>query len=370
MIRRLRNYPILFLVLILPAINFRSVEAARGLPGSVDFGFGAILYPNGPFLKEALASAVELELDWIYIPIAWDDYQPESIDAPRLEMLAPVMAMAEQRQISTVVSITRAPGWAQTPQGPEAASVTRFVRAIIERYPNSVKAVELFPGANTRQGWGSQPNPRAYTALFRQVDELVREMNAPVLLVAGGLQPLTPGSANKDMDDLAFLSGLYQYGANSLMPVISLQYSQLNGDPLTLPGEANHPVLRHYEEVRAVMVKNQHRNGLIWITQLSLPSGKITLQDSTENEFSAQAVWLSQIYIQLRAQLYIGAAFLQSLNPEPEGAAVQVPSLLHSATDYHPFYLVLREMIGLNKAGSVIIKPGKPKDGNLGKQRP
>jgi hypothetical protein len=370
MIRRLRKSLILFLVFLIPLANFSGVQASRGLPSSAEFGFGAVLYPNGPFLKEALASAVELELDWIYIPVAWDAYQPAAIDAPLFEQLAPVMALAEERQILVVVSISQAPVWAQTPQGPEPARVMQFVRALIERYPNSIKAVELFPGANTVQGWGSPPSPRAYITMFRQIDDLLREMNVPILLVAGGLQPLTSRSASKDMDDLAFLSSLYQFGASGLMPVISLQFTDLNGDPLTFPGEATHPVLRHYEDVRTVMVKNQHRNGLIWITQLNLPSGKITVQDSTESNLRAQAVWLSQVYIQLRAQLYIGAAFLQSLNPEPEGAAAQVPSLLYSATDFHPFYMVLREMIGLNKTGSVILKPGKPKEGNLEKKRP
>lgn len=85
---------------------------------------------------------------------------------------------------------------------------------------------------------------------------------------------------------------------------------------------------------------------------------------------NAQMNWLSQAYIQTRSQLYVGVTIGQSLNPEPEGEAEGVSSLLRSMGGRHPFYSVLREMISLNNAGGATIKPGKSKEGNFLKKQP
>ena len=87
-------------------------------------------------------------------------------------------------------------------------------------------------------------------------------------------------------------------------------------------------------------------------------------------DINTQALWISQAYLQLRSQLYVGVAFLQSFNSGGEGTAAQVPSLIRAAGSYHPFYPVLREMIALNNTGGQVSMPGKPKEGNFEKKRP
>jgi hypothetical protein len=351
--------------------NFSPVKAARGMPGSPEFGIGAILYPEGLYVQDALSMAADLNLDWISVPISWARYQPDASAAPRLEALDPVMQFAAQHQIAVMVSISKAPTWAHSALGPEPASTAQFVLALMERYPQAIQAVELFPGANTREGWGEPSDSKAYYALFAQVNEKVRDLDNPPVLVAAGLQPLPPGPHAGDVNDLEFLAGLYQLGASKIMPVISVSYNNLTGDPLAILDGSEHRVFRHYEEVRQVMVTNQHQKGLIWITHLSLPSGKIRATDSAFVNINDQAGWMGQAYLQTRGQLYIGVTIGQSLNPEPEGAAEGVPSLrLLGAGGHHPFYPVLREMISLNKAGSATMKPGRPKEGSFVKKRP
>lgn len=359
--------PLLF---VLTLTNLQVVEAARGTPGSAEFGFGAVLYADGSSVKEALSMATELELDWVSVPISWNAYQ----DSPNAQVntgkLDEVMRVATQNKISVLVSITNPPAWAQTPQGPDATLAAQFALALYQRYPQAIQAIELFPGANTQAGWGSTPNPQAYMLLFKQVSDQMASVGAPVTLVAAGLRPLAVPPDTGDMDDLAFLKGLYAVGAAEHVKVISIQYGELTGEALTFPDGTEHRILRHYEEIRKEMVTNNHSKGMIWITRLSPPSGKIKASDSVYHDNTMQANWMSQIYIQTRSQLYIGVTIAQSLNPGLEGEAAGVPSLRQVDGTNHPFYAILHEMIRLNQSGDMIDKPGRSKEGQLLKKRP
>lgn len=366
---RLILLPALLLSLIVA--NYHPAGAARGTPSSQEFGFGAILYPQGPYIQTALKMASDLDLDWIEVPVSWSAVQSDRTASPRSDTLDAIMQYAGAHKIAVLVSISSAPVWAQTTHGPDPDLSAQFVAALYQRYTGSLQAVELFPRANTQVGWGSQPDPAAYNTLFRRVADRLHQMNAPVLLVAAGLEPQAHPPAQGNMDDLVFLEQLYQLGAANVMPVISIHYTDMAEDTLIYPENGEHRVLRHYEEVRKIMAENQHKNGLIWITHLSLPSGTINTSDSAIQDVNAQADWIGQIYIQTRGQLYIGVTMAQSLNPGPEvSATAGVPSLFVGEGVYHPFYAVLDDMISLNKSGSVIFKPGKPKEGYFIKNRP
>lgn len=371
MMRFSRHCLAILLILAISLGTLSTVQAARGVPGSLEFGIGAAYYPSGPYRQEALALAADLDPDWLYIPISWSAYQAASSTLPRFEDLDAVFKVAEENQIAVIASIYNAPGWAKTAQGPDPAQAARFVTALTRRYPKALQAVELFPRANTVAGWGSPADPQAYFDLFRQVDASLRERGSKVLLVAAGLEPLGPNAtAVGDMDDLAFLKGLYAVGALQMMPVISMQYPVLFGDPLRFPDGSDSRVLRHYEDVRKIMVESNHRNGTIWITHISSPSGKIEGSGSDVKEEERQVDWITQLYIQTRSQLYLGVIVGQSLNPEREGTSAGVSSLLQGAGMVHSLYPVLKEMISLNNAGSVTIKPARPKEGNFSKKRP
>jgi len=361
---------VLILVLAISLSSLGQVHAARGVPGSMEFGIGTAYYPGGPHQEEALKMAAELDPDWIYVPISWSAYQASAKDAPDFEALDAIFRVAKQNRIAVAVSLTGTPIWAQTSQGPDAALVSQFLTALSQRYPKTLQAVELFPRANTKAGWGSPANPQAYFDLYRQVDARLRKDGSEIFLIAAGLQPLSASPGEGDMDDLAFLKALYASGASDLMPVISLQYMTVTGDPLDFPDGSSQPVLRHYEIVGKIMVENHHQNGIIWITRIPSASSKIGVSSFEMADYEMQVNWVTQVYVQMRSQLYLGVTIGQSLNPEREGAADVVLSLLQGAGMVHPFYSVLNEMISLNKMGSSTIKPGRPKEGNFSKMRP
>lgn len=352
----------------------QTVEAVRGTPDSPEFGYGARLDLDGSYLEQAVNAAAELRLDWISVDLNWAKIWPDPKSQPDLRNLDKVFATADQFNLVVLVSISAAPDWAMGDHGPDPRLTAWFVVNLEERYGNKLAAVELFPAANTAAGWGGTPDARAYADLLATVQASIKEAGIPVLVVAGGLTPLLPGKSDGDIDDLVFLQGLYDSGARELMPVVSLHLADVTGDPLRTPVAGGSPSLRHYEEVRKVMVDNNHSDGVIWITDLSWPSGRIGAEDATINTPQAQSLWLSQAYRQLRAQLYIGTVFIHRLNPP---AGEQAPtdesstSLIRANLSKHPFYNLLGQLATQNlRETSEAPAFDHPQEKNIFKVRP
>lgn len=359
----------LWLLLVLIFTISSSAYAARGAPGSAAFGIGATLHPAGPFASKGLQMALDLQLDWVAVPLDWAEYQPQAGAQPNFDALVPVLGSLSRSEIGVMIQFGSPPTWAQTASGPAVEPAAQFLASLIERFPGQIQAVELFPGANTTSAWGAAPDPAAYLTLYQHVRSVLRDQDPSMLIIAAGLQPVAAGDAGA-VSDLVFLQSLYDLGAAQVLDMLSVQYPTLVGDPFQLPGSAEPRVLRRYEDIRRVMVKNNNSQIKIWITNSCLPSVTIDPQTSQKSLTALQSDWLLQAHMQLRAQLYVGAVFLQSLNVEREGMDEQIPSLLDQQANIHPFFEMLQSFIAINNSDRGDMGPGKPKDGSLAKNRP
>jgi hypothetical protein len=358
------------LVICLSVFPSGTAQARAGMPGSLEFGYGATLYPDGENLSETVSMAADLGLDWIAVPISWRAIQPDPGPIRWDSTIDFVISGAQRQGIAVLVSVSNAPEWVLTENGPDAARTADFVLELDNHTMGAVNAVELFPGANTHAGWQGQASPQAYFQVFQAVRERMVQNGSSIILVAGGLEPQAEPILKGNLQDLDFLRGLYQLGAADSMPVFSIGFHDVTGDPFQLSTSQETRVLRRYEQVRQVMIENHHEKGLIWITRFRSPSGKINVQDSEFLSESAQAAWLLQAYLILRSQLYIGVAFLPSLNTNGEAAAAEVPGLLRRDGGFHPFYADMRGLTGLNQVKGMDPRPGRSKNGNFNKKQP
>lgn len=362
------------IALVLPASLMVHAQAVPGAPFSSDAGFGAKLELDGRVIPQSLRAAGIIHLDWISITFDWANHWPDANAQPDIASLDNAMMYAGQNKLGILLRLTHAPDWAKSSAGPDVKLTSWFIANLITRYPGTLQAIELFPSANTAAGWGAEPNPQAYTNLLCAVSTAIRDTRSSVFIVAPGLTPLPAlQPSQNDIDDLTFLQGLYDAGAATCMPVVSINLPVTTGDPLKAPGENEHRVLRHYEDVRQVMLANQHESGLIWITEFQLPSGQIEPNDvSYNNNASGQAQWLNQAYNQLRSQLYIGVAFLTTINSPtvnlPESAASV--NLIRANSSKHPFYNILKDLILESNPSKVILLDfSKPQSKNIIKDR-
>jgi hypothetical protein len=181
-----------------------------------------------------------------------------------------------------------------------------------------------------------------------------------VLVVAGGLLPTGAQPSSDMVDDLSFLTSLYKAGAKSIVQVISVQLGQISGSPMAPSSGADKRVLRHYEEIRQVMLDNGHERGLVWVTHLQPPDGSLSTEDAKYQNPDEQSTWLTQAFQQMRSQLYIGVAFLDAINPNADADRPGF-SLITLGGDFHPAYRLLRDQIAQNSSGSIGVRPGRPK---------
>jgi hypothetical protein len=324
--------------------------AASGLPNSMEFGYGARLDIWGQEVELALNAASSVGIDWIGVDFDWNRHWPDAGTSINLEPLDRIMVIAQSQGINILLSLTNPPGWALGPNGPTIQQTAGLVAMLANRYPQSLLTIELFPSANTIAGWGAPPDPAAYVALFLACQIALQTTGSQILLVAGGLSPVSQSPSAGDIGDLDFLNGLYQAGAANFMPILSLRLSQVEGEAMTSPGEATSQVLRHYETIRQVMLQFNHANGLIWITGFSWPvEDQMTSADG-------QIRWLNQAYQLMKSQLYIGVAFFDRLNPPDDSnrLASPVQSLIQmdaEGTHLHPALAALGQIITLNQTG-------------------
>ena len=299
----LRTCHLLWALILAIALTFSQVSLAlaqRGTPYSLEFGMGARLEPTAARMGKSLRLAAQLPLDWVQIPFHWASDWPEAgawnVNSP----FAQAMAQAEILNLTVMVSVVDAPVWAQTAQGPNPALTAALVADLTATY-QQVRAVELFPGANTPGGWGASPNPVAYAALMQAVQARL-PTDPPVYLVAGGLLESVEAGA---LPGAEFVRGLYQAGARPA--IISLQV-------VSAEGAVSSATLRPLEDIRAVMLEQGHSDGLVWLTRLSLPP---TLQNAA---LDAQSAWMREAQMLFRAQLYVGVVFFDMLSaPDATG---------------------------------------------------
>ena len=320
--------------------------AAAGLPNTATFGYGARLDIWGEDVYAALELASSMGLDWLAIEVDWARHWP-ALDQPAdFSRLDYALQAARQKQISVMLSLTNAPAWAMTANGPEPGFTNALLQSILNVYADIIQAVELFPGVNTTAGWGTAPNPQAYLTMLQTVRQGCDAAGRGNVLVTS-LAPLFSENSAGSMSDRAFLENLYALGAMAYIPIIGIHYPDVMGAPMSDQSERFPLVLRHYEDIRALMLQYQHNRGMIWITSFTWPTTG-TADPSDPLILPAtpahQAQWINQAFKLLQAQLFIGTGFFSNLNDET--LSPTTPVLFQTNGTIHPASVTISQFSG------------------------
>lgn len=315
-------------------ITPKSVFAEDGLPGSPTFGYGACLDLEGYQLERSIEIASNYGLDWITIDLDWNLYQGKQDIPPDWTVLDRAMTKLSTTQLSVMISITNAPPWAMDANGPDIEKTTTFITELVRRYPQNLLAIELFPAANTLNGWGTSPNPYAYAELIKAVQFSLNNQGLKHTIIAAGLEPST-----NQVQTLQYLEDLYSAEATAFLSIISLRLPSITYPPQTNPEDVNSNTIRFYENVRKIMLDNEHQNGLIWVTRFDWHPEYFT-------QLNAQSEWLQYAYMTMRSQLYIGTASFYCLNGSSSDT-----SLVSTDGEASIVFNALGELIAADKNG-------------------
>lgn len=316
-----------------------SVEASAGLPGTAKFGYGAVIDINGKYLDESITTAASIGLDWIAVEFDWEKMWSDPNSPPNISLLSEVIDKAYQRGLSVLLTISNPPIWAITERGPDPQTTANLILSLVGFYANKVSAVELFPGVNTLEGCKAAPDPRSYLLTLNRVQETLNFSGRNIEVITT-LTPMAIKPSPQDVNDLEFLNQLYQSGGKSYLNILGVKFNKIRGNPYSNPESVT---LRHYEEIRTMMLNNEHEFGLIWITGFRWLNGEINnfKSDNTPpKSLGEHSNWLEEAFILMKAQLYIGAAFLDRINPHnddlqnyPENTLILQDSQIHPAAD-------------------------------------
>lgn len=324
-------------MLIAPCFNAR---ADSSYATAVQFGFGAQINPHTDNIDTVVRNASQIGFNWLAVEFDWAQQWPDPSLPIDLNQLNRAAVASRPYRANLMITIKNPPGWALTPQGPNPDFVTTLVTTIMESYPDIIGAVELLPGANLASQWGAPANPSHYAVILKQAQNSVSLVN-PRAVVIASITPLGENRLEGDLDDLEFLRSLYQVDADLRFPVIGLNFSSINGEPAQDPITDSAHTLRHYEDIRKVMLENERSADLIWVTSFSWPNSL------TEDQ--KQADWLFSAYKMLRTQLYIGAAFFKNLNSnDPSNPETY---LINQNIITHPAVFLLQQLTISNQAG-------------------
>ena len=317
---------------------------ASGLPDSAQFGYGTTLNTATLNIPQAIGAAKTIGLDWVSIEVNWAQAWPDQSQPIDLSAIKAVVQNADSKEINLLVSITTPPAWAMTAEGPSLPHLLVFLNTLQQSFPEQIVAVELFPGANQAQKWGAPSNPSAYAQMIGQaqqaMDEFKVNTGASKAWVIASITPLAAPAAG-DMTDLEFLRAMYIAAPDVQLPVIGIHFATLQGDIAT-SADQNCLCLRHYEQVRQIMLDYQRRRDMIWITSFQWPENILDAE--------IQAEWTYQAYEHLLAQPFIGAAFFNTLYT---ASAASQPALTRSDFNLNTAGLKLKELIAIRAASQI-----------------
>jgi hypothetical protein len=333
-------FTIIFSIIVIPAY----VEASEGLPGSAKFGYGARLDVDGEYLDKVISTASYIGLDWVAVEFDWAEMWPDPSSPPRINVLSEVINQASQNGLSVLLTISNPASWAVTERGPDPQTTANLTLALVDFFSGKILAVELYPGSNTKNSWIADPHAGYYFEVLKRTQETLSAAGKQIALITTVTPESSIPSAN-DINDLVFLSDLYASGGKPYLTIVGIKFNKITGAPFSDPGSY---FLRHYEEIRSVMLANSHNNGSIWITGFKLPVNDNL--SAAQNypppvTIDEQSTWIEQAYKLMRAQLYIGAAFFDQVNPSVYSQDQTKVTIIENNSNIHPMADRIKQLI-------------------------
>ena len=137
-----------------------------------------------------------------------------------------IVNAAEAQGLELIAVLDTTPPWARDEQSPCAppareADFGRFARAFAARYGKRINCYQIWDEPNLSSHWGGRyVDPAAYARLLRTGASQIRAVDPQALILTAGLAP-TWEEGPLNLDEAAFLEGLYAAGAGGFFDVLA-----------------------------------------------------------------------------------------------------------------------------------------------------
>jgi polysaccharide biosynthesis protein PslG len=211
-------------------------------PAEPRFEAGIIVQPSQSYSQEEQDNYYRLVAEDLYLPWVKQEVRWESIEtAPgqyQWDMLDLTLASAQRFQLKTLLTITGTPDFYREPgvdlnrDGPpaEADDFSRFLRAMLERYPGQIHGIEIWQDMNLDRGWTSTKGLSAanYVALLREAFTTIKSIDPYILVISGALTPTGYDNGINAIDDFRYMEMLIAAGMLSYVDCVGASHNGIN----------------------------------------------------------------------------------------------------------------------------------------------
>jgi len=246
--------------------------------------------------EEADPAVVERSLDMIaaggfgYVRqlFGWYEIEPqpgEYIDANGVstwEKYDRIVALANERGIQVIARLDKPPLWSKVNQpnpqldGPpdRLGDYASFVEAVVERYGDRIRYVQIWNEPNLAGEWGGQPiDPRGYVDLLATGYRAAKRANPDVTVLMAGLAP-TDQTGPDNLSDLLFLQRVYDFGGADFFDIAAVMVYGYGYSPSDRRVAFERNNFSRPIQTREIMVRNGDADTPIWAVEygwVSLP---------------------------------------------------------------------------------------------------
>ncbi len=315
-----------------PGLQPREVEAITPRP----FGYGITVDLVDQPLTQLMNGVAGMHLNWVRQPVHWGQVEP----APGLydwSQLDSIVDSVHVRGLGLLAVIVGTPEWArpagfnEAHDGPPADPNTLggFLAVLSSRYAGRIDAYQIWQDPNIIANWDSAAGPSAedYVRLLSVAYLAIKAGSPDAQVISAGLDPTAAADGLAAVDDLEYLSIMYQAGFSAWCNVVGVHLNGTSHPPSDYVDEAGHTssafesessfFFRHYEAVRRVMIAYGDEETPVWLTQVGwaslspAPTGYAYAADVTEEQ---QADYLIQAFRMAEQVPYIHAMMVDNFN--------------------------------------------------------
>lgn len=290
-----------------------------------------------------------LGLGWVKFQVSWELVEPErgQYDWSKLDL---VTASAQRFGIKLMTSIVAAPKWAREPgvnldsHGPPANNqdFVNFIRLMLERYPGSIHAMEIWNEMNLDREWTSTRGLSAanYTALLRDVYSAVKAIDPGIIIISGALSPTGLDNGIQAIDDFRYAEQMIQAGALNYLDCFGAHHNGINfpalrrynegyNDPTAIfRGPFDNPhhswSFRSTLEGYAQRITNSGSDKKLCLTEFGWPSAEDLegyppgFEFAQDNTLAEQSQWTIEALTFMEESNFVWLAFIWNLNYGPQ----------------------------------------------------
>jgi len=320
----------------------------------------------------------DLGLKWVKQQVRWELMEPVpgEIDWSVLDLIVP---SAEKFDIKLMLSIVTAPDWSREPgvyierHGPPADPkvYADFVGKILERYPGSIHAVEVWNEQNIDREWTSIYGLSAqnYVTMLRTTYETIKAIDPGVIVISGALSPTGLNDGVGAYDDFVYMDQLIRAGMLDYSDCVGAhhngynvspdyRYNEIPNDPSAIfRGPFDNPhhswSFRSTLEGYANRIRAAGYDTKLCVTEFGWPvtedlgGSPAGFEFARDNTLEEQAEWIPKAMSNMEEWDFVWLAFIWNFNYGPQAgwstSNDNVPySLIGPEFSFRPAYDAIR----------------------------